>query len=173
MHRRVLAAAGAVATTTATCFRSSQCSVPASSDGGDDEIPKGWKDAFSHDGHKVGTNSVSLSTASCKLTRGIYQFYYHETTGETSWTHPNTMKFNKTWDGRTPGKKGVTHQILLVRHGQYEEKGKDDSERKLTPLGRKQAEATGKRINELLAAGVLSPIKVTPITPIPFCLLAL
>ena len=48
---------------------------------------------------------------------------------------------------------------MLVRHGQYEEKGSTDAERMLTPLGRKQAEMTGRRINEMLAAGKLAPIK--------------
>lgn len=100
----------------ATSWRcSSQCSATISEE--NDGASKGWKEAFSTDGHK---------------------FYYHETTGESSWTHPTTMKFNKAWDGRNPGKKGVSHQIVLIRHGQYEENEKGDEKRKLTPLGRKQ-----------------------------------
>jgi len=39
--------------------------------------------------------------------------------------------------------------IVLVRHGQYNESGKDDSERILTSLGREQADLTGKRLAEM------------------------
>ena len=41
---------------------------------------------------------------------------------------------------------GKTRHILLVRHGQYDERYKEDRRRKLTPLGRHQAELTGQRI---------------------------
>ena len=47
-------------------------------------------------------------------------------------------------------KNGVTRHIILVRHGQYDETHKEDEKRILTPLGRKQAELTGKRINEMI-----------------------
>ena len=46
--------------------------------------------------------------------------------------------------------RGKTRHIILVRHGQYEETSEDDEHRKLTPLGRRQATATGKRIAEYL-----------------------
>lgn len=39
--------------------------------------------------------------------------------------------------------------IVLVRHGQYNDKGQDDSERYLTDLGREQADLTGKRLAEM------------------------
>ena len=100
--------------------------------------PAGWSHAFSKEGDK---------------------FWYNESTGETRWSHPEAQKWSKTWDGKKEGKKGVTHQIVLIRHGQYEEKEEKDEDRRLTALGRKQAEMTGKRVNELLAAGVLSPVK--------------
>ncbi|XP_076179252.1 serine/threonine-protein phosphatase Pgam5, mitochondrial isoform X1 [Ptiloglossa arizonensis] len=44
--------------------------------------------------------------------------------------------------------KAVRH-ILLIRHGQYNIGGKTDSDRTLTKLGRQQAEATGRRLQEL------------------------
>ena len=43
----------------------------------------------------------------------------------------------------------ATRHILLVRHGQYNLKGKIDSEKYLTDLGREQALITGKRLAEL------------------------
>lgn len=39
--------------------------------------------------------------------------------------------------------------IVLVRHGQYNDKGKEDSERYLTELGREQADFTGQRLAEM------------------------
>jgi len=48
--------------------------------------------------------------------------------------------------------RGVNRHLILVRHGQYEEGHSDDSLQILTPLGRQQAEATGKRIAEFLAS---------------------
>mmetsp|Transcript_27488 Transcript_27488/g.56493 ORF Transcript_27488/g.56493 Transcript_27488/m.56493 type:complete len:481 (-) Transcript_27488:109-1551(-) len=45
---------------------------------------------------------------------------------------------------------GVTRHLILVRHGQYDETHKEDSKRILTPLGRKQAELTGKRLGEFI-----------------------
>ena len=58
-------------------------------------------------------------------------------------------KGEDNWDFRKPpvdGKKrhkGGTRHILLVRHGQYDDQGA------LTPLGRKQATQTGKRLKQL------------------------
>lgn len=47
-------------------------------------------------------------------------------------------------------KNGVTRHIILIRHGQYDETYKEDEKRLLTPLGRKQAELTGRRIAEMI-----------------------
>ncbi|KAL7545382.1 hypothetical protein ACHAWF_008732 [Thalassiosira exigua] len=47
-------------------------------------------------------------------------------------------------------KEGVTRHIILIRHGQYDETHKEDSKRLLTPLGRRQAELTGKRLGKLI-----------------------
>ncbi|KYM84707.1 PREDICTED: serine/threonine-protein phosphatase PGAM5, mitochondrial [Atta cephalotes] len=55
-------------------------------------------------------------------------------------------KYNEKFEAKKA--KAVRH-ILLIRHGQYHTDGKTDIERMLTELGRKQAEATGKRLAEL------------------------
>lgn len=53
---------------------------------------------------------------------------------------------------------GKTRHLILVRHGQYDERYKDDRRRKLTPLGRHQAELTGQRL-ALIARGGLGMVK--------------
>jgi serine/threonine-protein phosphatase PGAM5 len=67
------------------------------------------------------------------------------------------------WDSRNPPavekgapklRSGPSRHLILVRHGQYDESHKEDNLRILTPLGRQQAEATGRRLAELVAAGV-------------------
>ncbi|XP_032371003.1 serine/threonine-protein phosphatase PGAM5, mitochondrial isoform X3 [Etheostoma spectabile] len=47
------------------------------------------------------------------------------------------------------GKPKATRNILLIRHSQYILSGNSDKERILTPLGREQAEFTGKRLAAL------------------------
>ncbi|XP_075904380.1 serine/threonine-protein phosphatase PGAM5, mitochondrial isoform X2 [Nelusetta ayraudi] len=47
------------------------------------------------------------------------------------------------------GKPKATRNILLIRHSQYNLSGSSDRERILTPLGREQAELTGKRLAAL------------------------
>jgi serine/threonine-protein phosphatase PGAM5 len=102
-------------------------------------LPPDWGHAYSAEGHV---------------------FYFNKVTGETSWDVPKSQKWVTTWDARPKNKHGAVHQIVLVRHGQYEENQETDFEQKLTELGRKQSIATGKRINELVSKGVLSPIKM-------------
>jgi len=66
-------------------------------------------------------------------------------------------KWDHNWDKRQPKEDDVnnnnnsttTRNIILIRHGQYNLDGKDDSERYLTDLGRRQAALTGKRLAEL------------------------
>ncbi|KAL7543002.1 hypothetical protein ACHAXR_012888, partial [Thalassiosira sp. AJA248-18] len=74
--------------------------------------------------------------------------------------------WDNDWDGRRPPpippqedddgeeryirKNGVTRHVILIRHGQYHETFKEDSKRLLTPLGKKQAELTGKRLGKLI-----------------------
>lgn len=55
-------------------------------------------------------------------------------------------KYNEKFEAMKA--KAVRH-VLLIRHGQYHTDGKTDAERVLTELGRKQAEATGKRLAEI------------------------
>lgn len=47
-------------------------------------------------------------------------------------------------------KEGVTKHIILIRHGQYTEQEKLDENRKLTPLGKEQADYTGRRLKEMI-----------------------
>jgi serine/threonine-protein phosphatase PGAM5 len=47
---------------------------------------------------------------------------------------------------------GKTRHVLLIRHGQYEQGFRDDSQQVLTPLGRRQAELTGQRLAKMMAA---------------------
>ena len=74
--------------------------------------------------------------------------------------------WDEDWDGREPAstgskdedrrrkrklrKEGVTRHIILVRHGQYNEQEKEDEKRLLTPLGREQADHTGRRLREMI-----------------------
>ncbi|KOX76821.1 Serine/threonine-protein phosphatase Pgam5, mitochondrial [Melipona quadrifasciata] len=41
------------------------------------------------------------------------------------------------------------HHIILIRHGQYNKEAKTDADGRLTTLGKQQAEAIGKRLQEL------------------------
>lgn len=68
------------------------------------------------------------------------------------------MTEDTSMEGQTAGRGdvyGTVRHIILVRHGQYEEDvegvdgDKNDKFRKLTPLGRIQAEQTGKRLAKL------------------------
>lgn len=74
--------------------------------------------------------------------------------------------WDDNWDGREPlstgdkavdrermrrvRKTGVTRHVILVRHGQYDETYREDEKRRLTELGKKQADLTGKRIAEMI-----------------------
>ena len=71
--------------------------------------------------------------------------------------------WDDSWDLRKPPvaepaapkpRPGPSRHIILIRHGQYDEMHKEDHLRILTPWGRQQAEATGRRLAELVAAGV-------------------
>lgn len=79
-------------------------------------------------------------------------------------TPPNPRKFewgpvtswDYNWDKRdvvgteqVPAEVKSTRHLILIRHGQYNLKGKSDEERYLTDLGREQALLTGKRLAEL------------------------
>jgi hypothetical protein len=55
----------------------------------------------------------------------------------------NTDYWNDDWDGLPINPHGTVHQIVLIRHGQYNTDGQGDENRNLTELGRDQAEKTG------------------------------
>ncbi|XP_043800956.1 serine/threonine-protein phosphatase PGAM5, mitochondrial-like isoform X2 [Apis laboriosa] len=100
--------------------------------------------------------------------------HVHSSQKQHSWITPSSWgRWDHNWDRRHPEwlanvaksdeqetdkesrkkrsikKSNVKHHIILIRHGQYNTKGKTDSDRTLTTLGRQQAEATGKRLQEL------------------------
>ena len=90
------------------------------------------------------------------------KFYHGSEYPEKAIRKPNLPYplWDPNWDGlevenatskekREIRKKGVTKHIILVRHGQYVE-DKDPEKRVLTPLGREQAELTGKRLAEMM-----------------------
>eukprot|EP00978_Attheya_sp_CCMP212_P041373 scaffold236383_cov56-Attheya_sp.AAC.2 len=61
--------------------------------------------------------------------------------------------WDNNWDGRRDPfsfSTGVTRHLLLIRHGQYDQTHEEDHKRILTPLGRKQADHTGRRIAEII-----------------------
>ena len=68
-----------------------------------------------------------------------------------NWDHRD---FDSHGKRRKPGMAGAAgarrRHIILVRHGQYQERKLDDEERILTPLGRAQADACGARVAELV-----------------------
>jgi serine/threonine-protein phosphatase PGAM5 len=67
----------------------------------------------------------------------------------------STLEYLSTEQGLKRSKSaGKTRHLLLIRHGQYDETSKDDDERHLTPLGRRQAELTGRRLSSLAAGGL-------------------
>ncbi|XP_055609060.1 serine/threonine-protein phosphatase Pgam5, mitochondrial [Uranotaenia lowii] len=55
-------------------------------------------------------------------------------------------RYNEKLEQKRPR---VTRHLILVRHGQYNMDGKNDSERYLTDKGCKQAEASGERLKAL------------------------
>lgn len=63
----------------------------------------------------------------------------------------STLEVLSTAEGLTKSHStGTTRHILLIRHGQYEEKHYDDRKRVLTPIGRRQAQLTGKRLAQMV-----------------------
>ena len=68
---------------------------------------------------------------------------------------PTDRGWDDNWDNRNTNNNltennRFSHRIIMVRHGQYDESGKEDETQKLTDLGREQARLTGIRIQELL-----------------------
>lgn len=67
-----------------------------------------------------------------------------------NWDHrnPKSTKDNGVEEDKV-SKPTATRHIILIRHGQYHMESNDDAERRLTPLGCKQAKLTGIRLKEL------------------------
>ncbi|EDV23252.1 uncharacterized protein TRIADDRAFT_5303, partial [Trichoplax adhaerens] len=80
-------------------------------------------------------------------------------------------KWNYNWDNRQPLAKDdsskntvissdqsamptASRMIILIRHGNYNTRGLEDSDRKLTILGHQQAHVTGKRLQSILTMPV-------------------
>lgn len=61
----------------------------------------------------------------------------------------NSGSSSKQKEGEKSSRKKKSRHLLLVRHGQYDERSSEDKDRKLTPLGRKQAIQTGIRLAEI------------------------
>lgn len=69
----------------------------------------------------------------------------------------------RSWDDDWDKLKGKhshgIRQIVLIRHGQYEQGKRGDENKKLTFLGKQQAIQSGKRVRELLDGNVLYPVR--------------
>ena len=67
---------------------------------------------------------------------------------------PQAAHWDADWDCRADREQSnVTRHLVLVRHGQYVEGGKEDATMVLTALGRRQAELTGRRLASYLPEG--------------------
>ena len=68
--------------------------------------------------------------------------------------------WDNNWDrrhaepGTAEGSSKSERHLILIRHGQYNLKGKGDAERYLSDLGRQQADLTGQCLKELELAGM-------------------
>lgn len=104
-------------------------------------------------------------------------YYYNNRTGESSWACP-CREWDSNWDMREPVEtkcddnngdsgdeknkkkraKKACHQIILIRHGEYVS-ADSDRDRVLTARGREQARLAGRRLQELVDAGTVYPIR--------------
>ena len=70
----------------------------------------------------------------------------------------NKKKWDYNWDrmdSNVQTSTTSTRVIHLVRHGQFNQKGKDDSKHSLTALGKKQASLAGKRLRDIIPQGTI------------------
>ena len=69
-----------------------------------------------------------------------------------------TTKWDQNWDRMHSSAQTTsttsTRVIHLVRHGQFNQKGKDDTKHTLTELGKKQASLAGKRLRDIIPKGM-------------------
>jgi serine/threonine-protein phosphatase PGAM5 len=115
----------------------------------------------------AATTATATTIASCELAPAQSQDALHAQNSQSSteplregWKGPRVPypDWDSNWDDDPPfrprssrGKNGITRHVILVRHGQYEEKYDDDKRRVLTPLGREQAKKTGERIAKMIS----------------------
>ncbi|KAL7562688.1 hypothetical protein ACA910_002896 [Epithemia clementina (nom. ined.)] len=85
-----------------------------------------------------------------------YDWDHRETEATSQEALSGQSQFNKS---KSLGK---TRHLILIRHGQYDERYKDDRRRKLTPLGRHQAELTGQRLAVLARGGLQGGPQLSP-----------
>ena len=65
-------------------------------------------------------------------------------------------KWDYNWDRMDSNVQTSTTRVIhLVRHGQFNQKGKDDSKHSLTALGKKQASLAGKRLRDIIPQGTI------------------
>jgi len=68
-----------------------------------------------------------------------------------------STKWDQNWDRMHSSAQTTsttsTRVIHLVRHGQFNQKGKDDTKHTLTDLGKKQASLAGKRLRDIIPKG--------------------
>ena len=93
------------------------------------------------------------------LTDGFVRNFNSEAEAKSVPDSTVPCKWDSHWDMRKPNKNKIVHQIVMVRHGQYDRDGKTDAENILTAVGREQAEATGKRLDILFRSGQIQPVK--------------
>jgi serine/threonine-protein phosphatase PGAM5 len=75
----------------------------------------------------------------------------------------NGKKWDYNWDRLQPAETTTlsssttttTRVIFLIRHGQFNQKGKGDAKHDLTDLGKRQALLCGKRLRDVIPEGVL------------------
>ncbi|CAL1285073.1 unnamed protein product [Larinioides sclopetarius] len=104
---------------------------------------------------------------------GLFSYFHNEKkTVKMAWTnnYEPSVKWDNNWDKReysnlvkvsdendlnkanvkkTTIMPTARRHIFLIRHGQYDTTAKDDSDRRLTALGKKQAELVGQRLKDL------------------------
>ena len=114
------------------------------------------------EGKKVEPSPIDNNGAKIEEPKAEVEFYHGSIFPKKVIREPKVPYplWDENWDGLKPEnatreqkrelrRNGVTRHIILVRHGQYVE-AKDADMRVLTPLGREQADKTGKRLADML-----------------------
>lgn len=106
-------------------------------------------------GGYCGSDTTNRVLFQCQcLERQLYEPKVPYPAWDYNWD--GKMTDDTSMDGHLKGKikklikSKKTRHIILIRHGQYDREPKNDSERKLTPLGRIQAIKTGKRLANMI-----------------------